>query len=321
MSALLERYRDKIIGVISCFDRVIIQGTLPGVCYAGGMTAFLNRQHIRIFDYHWSIMQAEYATDIIFARRSDLQPLYEAITRTAVHAVRADNVATFLGRKLQGNYQDELGNDFNTRIQGTRIKHHMGPTSIKMYDKFGRILRSETTANDVSFFKHHRTVEHRDGTSTFKLASLRKTIYSLRDLRELLIAGNRRYLDFVSSLDDPSIPTKRLEKVTKPTRVNGRSYRGFNFFDAADRRLFEVILRGEHNISGMRNRDIRRHFPQLSPGQISRRLKRLRTHGLIKRIGHTYKYYLTKLGRTVAASGLKIRALILLPQLAEMQPA
>ena len=95
-------------------------------------------------------MQAEYATDIIFTRRADLQPLYEAITRTAVHAVRADNVATFLGRKLTGNYQDELGNDFKTRIQGTRIKHHMGPTSIKMYDKFGRVLRIEPTTNDVS---------------------------------------------------------------------------------------------------------------------------------------------------------------------------
>ena len=130
----------------------------------------------------------------------------------------------------------------------------------------------------------------------------------------------RRYLDFVSSMDDPSIPTKRLEKVTKRVRVNGRSDSGFNFFDAADRRLFEVILRGQHNISGMRNRDIRRHFPQLSPGQVSRRLKRLRTHGLIKRIGHTYKYYLTELGRTVAASGLKIRALTLLPQFAEKAP-
>ena len=57
--------------------------------------------------YLWSIMQAEYATDIIFKRRDDLQALYEAITRTVIHAVKADNVATFLGRKLTGNYQDE----------------------------------------------------------------------------------------------------------------------------------------------------------------------------------------------------------------------
>ena len=52
--------------------------------------------------------------------------------------------------------------------------------------------------------------------------------------------------------------------------------------------------------------------------QVSRHLKRLRTHGLIKRIGRTYKYYITKLGRRVVSTGLKIRQLVLLPQLAEM---
>jgi len=101
--------------------------------------------------YHWSIMQAEYATDIIFKRQSDIAPIYEELIRTAVHAVKADNIATFLGRSLHGRYQDELGNDFNTRIQGTRIKHHMGPVAIKMYDKHGLVLRIETTVNDVTF--------------------------------------------------------------------------------------------------------------------------------------------------------------------------
>ena len=48
-------------------------------------------------------MQVEYATDVVFDKQSDLQPVYEAITRTAVHTVKADHVATFLGRKLTGN--------------------------------------------------------------------------------------------------------------------------------------------------------------------------------------------------------------------------
>jgi hypothetical protein len=87
-------------------------------------------------DYHWSLMQAEYATDIVFHRQSDLAPIYETLIRTAIHAVKAAQVATFLGRKLNGDYQDEMGNDFHTRIEGTRLKHYMGPVSIKMYDKF-----------------------------------------------------------------------------------------------------------------------------------------------------------------------------------------
>jgi hypothetical protein len=50
-SALLERYDDRIAGVVSCDDRVVITGTLPTVCYAEGMTKFLQAAQVRIFDY------------------------------------------------------------------------------------------------------------------------------------------------------------------------------------------------------------------------------------------------------------------------------
>jgi len=268
--------------------------------------------------YHWSLMQVEYATDIVFRKQENLAPLYAGIVRTAVHAVKAANVATFLGRKLVGQYRDELGNNFDTRITGTRIKHHMGPASIKMYDKFGLVLRIETTANDVSFFKHHRTVKHRDGTSSYQLAPVRKTFFSLSDLRGLLAAANRRYIDFISGLQDPAVGIKRLRKVVEPVVNSGRRYTGFNFFDAKDLLLFQAVAAGEHSISGFRNRDVRQRLSRLSPGQVSRLLKRLRIHGLIKRVGRTYKYYLTRLGRTVILTGLKVRELVVIPQLAEV---
>ena len=49
--SLTDRYDDRIAGVLSCYDRVVVTGTLPGVCYADGMTRYLNARGIRIFDY------------------------------------------------------------------------------------------------------------------------------------------------------------------------------------------------------------------------------------------------------------------------------
>ena len=49
--ARTERYADRIAGVLSCYDRVVITGTLPPVCYAEGMTRYLHARGIRIFDY------------------------------------------------------------------------------------------------------------------------------------------------------------------------------------------------------------------------------------------------------------------------------
>ena len=271
--------------------------------------------------YHWSLDTAEYATDVVFRRQSDLQPLYQELIRTAIHTVKADDIATFLGKKLSGHYQGEMGNRYNIRLEGTRVRHAMGMSTIKMYDKFGHILRIETTTLDVTFFRHYRQVEQRDGTTVSKYARMKKTVYSLGALREVLGAANRRYLEFLSSLDDPSGGVGKLKRLSATVHEQARSYRGFNFFDPEDELLFEVIARGEFNISGFRNKTLRRRLPGLSSGQVSRLLKRLRTHGLIKKTAHGYKYYLTALGRQVTALGLRLKNLVIVPQLAPLPAA
>ena len=266
--------------------------------------------------YHWSVDQCEYATDIVFRKQADLQAMYENLARTAIHTVKPDNIATFLGRKLSTQFEGEVGNRFNIRIEGTRIKHTMGPVSLKLYDKFGLILRIETTVNDLTFFKHYREVEHRDGSRETKWASMQKTIYSLPALRELLEAANRRYLEFLSAISDPRAGRDKLDRLSQPVEQEGRRYSGFNLFDPHDEKLLCSILRGEFHISGLHNKTLRRHLPFLNSAQISRLLKRLRTHGLIKKIGHTYKYYVTAFGKQAVTTALKLRELVVIPHLA-----
>ena len=47
----IEKYSEQISGVLHCYDRIIIQGTIPGICFAEGMTSYLYMKKIRIFDY------------------------------------------------------------------------------------------------------------------------------------------------------------------------------------------------------------------------------------------------------------------------------
>ena len=192
----------------------------------------------------------------------------------------------------------------------------MGPVSLKLYDKFGLILRIETTVNDLTFFKHYREVEHRDGSKQTKWASMQKTIYSQPALRQILEAANRRYLEFLSAIEDPRNRRDKLDRLSQPVQNEGRSYPGFNLFDATDEALLTAIARGEFNISGMKNKTLRRFLPDKTTGQVSRMLKRLRLHGLIKKVGRSYKYYLTQFGKTVITTALKLRELVIIPQLA-----
>ena len=164
--------------------------------------------------YHRSLLQVEYATDLVFRSQEMLAPLYEQLSRQAVLGVKAEQIATFLGKKITPPLAQEIGNRFATRIEGTCIKHRLGKVQVKMYDKYARVLRIETTVNDVSFFKHHRKVEHRDRPSTRQLAPLKKSIYSLIDLRQILLGCNRRYLEYLSALDDHSAGQRALSRLT-----------------------------------------------------------------------------------------------------------
>ena len=267
--------------------------------------------------YHWSFMQVEYATDVVFRRQSEFQPLYENIVRSAAVDVKADQVATFLGRKLVGQYRDEVGNNFNTRIMGTRIRHTMGPNSIKLYDKAGLIARVECTSNNISFFKCRREVEQRNGEIVMRNAPLRKTIYSFKPLRKLMNAANQRYLAFMTSIEHPGSGQKACNRLSIPAKVKMRSYRGFNLFLQEDFNVFITLMRGEWAISGFRARDLRNHISQLTPSRSSYLIKRLRTHGIIKKVGHCYKYYLTKFGRNVIATVLKLKQQLIVPDLCQ----
>jgi hypothetical protein len=51
LQLLTEPRSEQVSGVLSCFDRILIQGTLPGLCYAEGMTGYLDAHQVRIFDY------------------------------------------------------------------------------------------------------------------------------------------------------------------------------------------------------------------------------------------------------------------------------
>ena len=51
VAAAAERYRERLAGVLSCYDRIIVTGTLPGACYAKGMMGFLSARQIRVFGY------------------------------------------------------------------------------------------------------------------------------------------------------------------------------------------------------------------------------------------------------------------------------
>lgn len=276
----------------------------------------LNPAHDRIFagfpvDYYWSVYQSEWATDMMFRDAASLAALYRPLVLHGITTFSSSNVMRFLGRKLHPSFQGEVVSDFKARPEGIRIKHRVGQNSVKAYDKQGSVLRVETTINDPGGFKVFRTKE---GESRGKpeWLPMRKGIADLHRRAQVSQASNERYIEALAAVDQETPFGDLLDAVSRPVTWNGARVRGLRPWAADDLALVRAVSRGEFCLNGFRNRDLQPllyETPAASPkerrrrsGRVSRLLRLLRAHGLIRKLPKSHRYKLSERGRQLATA-------------------
>jgi hypothetical protein len=278
----------------------------------------LNPAHGRIFrglpiEYYWTVYQSEWATDLMFRSPGELAGLYPGLVRGAMEQFCSPEVMRFLGRRMHGNFSGEVLSDVSRRPEGIRVKHRVKANSVKMYDKGGgRVLRIETTVNDPSDFKVFRALE---GSPEGKKAwrPLNRGIANASRLAEVSQSSNDRYLDALAALGTDAPIGTLVDRVCRAADWKGRRVRALRPWEQEDRLLLKAIIRGEFAINGLRNRDLLPLlFPQASSlppeqrrrfsARVTRKLRMLRAHGIIRKVSGTHRYVLTKGGgQTVTA--------------------
>ena len=259
------------------------------------------------YPVHWVVDQAEYATDLLFTSRAALAGLYRSLLDYAVQTFTPKDILRFLGRKWDRRFDGEVHTHYESdRWFGTRIKHRMKTNWLKMYDKFGLILRVETVINCPKEFWVYRTRRHHDGTSSVGYYPMTKSVASLVDYQQQALACNRRYLDALAVVDDPAPAYQQLRQLTEPKVVEGRSYAAFNPARREDVRLFMTVLDGDHIARGFRNADIREplfgnpkqtRLQRRASAAVGRLLKRLHVRQLVAKVPRTRRWRVTERGR------------------------
>jgi hypothetical protein len=268
------------------------------------------------YSVHWVVDQAEYATDLLFKSRAALAGLYRALLNYAVRTFTPKDILGFLGRKWDRRFDGEVQTHFeDERWFGTRIKHRMKSNWLKMYDKFGLILRIETVINSPKEFWVYRTRWHRDGTSSAGYYPMTKSVASLVEYQEQALACNRRYLDALAVVNDPAPAYPELRQLTEPKVIDGRSHAGFNPARREDVRLFKAILDGDHIARGFRNADIRVPLfgtpkkvseKRRTSAAVGRLLKRLHARHLLAKIPRTRRWKVTERGRNLLGVAVQL---------------
>jgi hypothetical protein len=263
--------------------------------------------------YYFSADESEWASDILFKNQQQLDQVYPGLLRHGMESFASADVLRFLGNKVKADGQlpprleMEVTSDCKRRPEGVRIKHRAGGNSVKMYNKQATILRVEATLNNMRQLKAPRTDEK--GKVTWR--PMRKGVADIARRAEVSNAITSRYLEQMASVQT-SVPLKTLvDDLSRHTSWHGKRVRGLNLL-GQDADLLAAVGRGDFLIHGLRNSDLQALlFAKPSSevkerrrrsGQITRKLRMLRAHGLIQKVSRTHRYLLTDKGRQVVAA-------------------
>lgn len=276
--------------------------------------------------YYWTVDQAEFATDILFQNRTALTPLYRELVKHALLCFSAQDVLGFLGKKITGNFKADVTKDFKTRVEGMRVKHRVGKNWIKMYDKFGLLLRVETVINHPYGFLTRRHGV-RKGKRLIGWLPMTKGVTGLSRYAQVARSANHHYLTALSVATDPAPAQQLLHRCTRRVEHNQRSYRGFNPAAQEDLALFKALLQGQHHLHGFRNAAVRAALYPAAPSdpltqrrlaaRVHRALKRLHVRGLIARIPRSRRWRVTFDGQAFMGMAIKHHDEIYLTTLAQ----
>lgn len=266
-----------------------------------------------LFDYYWSVRQSEYATDVMFRDAATVQQIYPGLLRHGIEMFHSEDVLRFLGHRPSTGFTREVQSNLHRRLEGVRIKHWVHENSIKMYDKAGSVVRIETTINNPERFKVRRKIPGKP----LAWLPLRKGIADMRRRAAIGRAANARYLDALSVVGEPTPSHHLLDPVSQRVIHHGRPYRALRPISPQEAPLLRVVLQGEFLIHGFSNHDLRAVLvadPDPDPtrrrrdvARVTRQLRLLRAHGLIKKVPHTHAYRVTHKGEAVMTTAITFR--------------
>jgi hypothetical protein len=308
-------------GILSCADPIQMQA-LADRLSAEKIEALVRKWQAQLpqpftaaereagYDYDISILQAEFALTQVLDRPLTGRLFFEAAIRENLDLGRPEQVQLIFERRITkttpGRFRTRIITEGVTPALHVDYKH----ARIKQYHKEGRALRTETTINDTRDFY------------------IGKRLKNLPVLRHIGFQANRRLLHVQALSHNCLLGEDAFQQVNQPQMVSGQRVAALRFTDPHVHALFSALLAFRLLPQGFANHELRVLLApllgltpeQLTPGQMTYHLRRLRLHGLIQRLPHTHRYQVTDFGWRVAFFFTRLYSRLIRPGLAQIVP-
>jgi hypothetical protein len=265
------------------------------------------------YRYELSVLQAEFSLTQTLDAPVTGRIFFDQLIRDNLDLGRPDRVSLIFDRRIIRRGKRATPGRFRTRVitDGVTPSLHVDykNSKIKQYHKLGKALRTETTINDARDFGVAKGLSH------------------LPELKEIGFTASRRLLDVQRISHDPADGAAALAALTEPAiSPAGTRTAGMPITSPRVQALLSALCVFRLLPNGFTNRDLRHHLAPLlgltaetmTSGQITYDLRRLRIHGLIRRIPHSFRYQVTTAGIRQALFLTRLTQRLLIPGLAEL---
>jgi hypothetical protein len=256
--------------------------------------------------YYWTLWQSEWATDLVFSSPDKLSGIMDSLLRHALVTGTSTRVLCYLDRPLtkDGNPYSCSRDEVVTRLtgfnNGIRLRHWVGRNSVKVYNE-QNVLRVETTINDPGKFKDFRHKQGQAEDEPKQRLIMRKGVADIAVSQDI----NNRLMGDLATLHDSTPARDCLDEIVHHIAKNGRRFRGIDP-TGKDREILLAISDPAFRISALTNKMVReklsgspvlaRRTDKQCAAKISRYLRLLRAHGILRKEPSQNRYQLTLKG-------------------------
>ena len=266
--------------------------------------------------YYWTLWQSEWAADLILDNATDLTTTMDAILRHAWITGNSTRILRYLDRPLAktgqpfSNCPHEVMSRALEFHDGLRIRHWVDHNSVKAYNQ-RNILRFETTINQPYMFKVYRRAQGQPRDARKTLRPLRKGVADIPLRAQVSQEVNDRFMDELSTFSNKTPLSELLNPHVRSRTKDGRRVRALDI-SGKDREILQAISDSTFAVCGITNAALRQKLSSTPWGvgrtdkqlsaRVSRHLRLLRDHGLIRKLPNRHRYHLTDQGRQLTTA-------------------
>ena len=261
--------------------------------------------------YYWTLWQSEWATDLIFPSPKDIAPITDSLLRHAFMTGTGDRILRYMDHPLKkdGTPRADMHHEVVSRLldfhEGLRVRHWLDTNSAKAYCQFNN-FRIEATINWPGMFRVYRHVQGQAADEPKRFLPLRQGVADIVLRTQVSQGINDRFMENLATAHCETPLRDLIKEIDHPFTKEGRHVRALDL-TGKDRALLQAMADPQFCLSGLSNKALRqkladkpgytkRNEKQLS-AKLSRELRLLRDHGLIRKMPRQNRYMLTPKGK------------------------